>query len=94
MAQATLPRLTALLDKSLVQRVGDNRYDLHELVRQYAAAQLAATEQRAAATPSAEQPTTAAQSHACYNETCGISSGAKLVKTPQHLAFVAVAGSP
>ncbi|MCB0124073.1 MAG: tetratricopeptide repeat protein, partial [Caldilineaceae bacterium] len=64
-AQATLPRLTALLDKSLVQRVGDNRYDLHELVRQYAAAQLATMEQRAEATPATAQPT-AAQSHARY----------------------------
>lgn len=58
-AQATLPRLTALFDKSLVQRVGDNRYDLHELVRQYAAIQLTTAEQATGAP-------TAAHSHAHY----------------------------
>ena len=39
-AGATLPLLTALVDKSLLRRSGSGRYDLHELVRQYAAAQL------------------------------------------------------
>jgi len=35
-ARATLPLLSSLIDKSLVRRSGDNRYNLHELVRQYA----------------------------------------------------------
>jgi predicted ATPase/transcriptional regulator with XRE-family HTH domain len=39
-AGATLPLLTALVDKSLLRRSGTGRYDTHELVRQYAAAQL------------------------------------------------------
>ena len=37
-AGATLPVLTALLDKSLLRREAEGRYRLHELVRQYAAA--------------------------------------------------------
>lgn len=40
-AGATLPILLALVDKSLVQRTTAGRYELHELVRQYAADQLA-----------------------------------------------------
>jgi predicted ATPase len=39
--QATLPLLSALVDKSLVRRIETNRYDLHELIRQYAYEQLA-----------------------------------------------------
>jgi tetratricopeptide (TPR) repeat protein len=39
-AGASLHTITSLLDKSLLKRVGDDRYDLHELVRQYAAARL------------------------------------------------------
>jgi predicted ATPase/DNA-binding SARP family transcriptional activator len=35
-AGATLPLLSGLVDKSLLQRHGEARYDLHELVRQYA----------------------------------------------------------
>jgi predicted ATPase/transcriptional regulator with XRE-family HTH domain len=43
-AEASLPLLSALIDKSLVRASGEHprRYDLHELIRQYAAAQLAA----------------------------------------------------
>ncbi|MBX3011048.1 MAG: tetratricopeptide repeat protein [Caldilineaceae bacterium] len=45
-ASATLSLLAALIDKSLVRRVGEQtgqaRYELHELTRQYAAQQLAA----------------------------------------------------
>jgi tetratricopeptide (TPR) repeat protein len=41
-ADATLPLLTALVDKSLLRRSGTGRYDIHELVRQYAAARLEA----------------------------------------------------
>ena len=37
---APLPLLSALVDKSLVRRNPSGRYDLHELLRQYAAAQL------------------------------------------------------
>ncbi len=39
---ANLPIMLALVDKSLVHSNGAGRYDLHELVRQYAAEQLAA----------------------------------------------------
>ena len=39
-AGAGLEELTSLLDKSLLKRVGEQRYDLHELVRQYAEAYL------------------------------------------------------
>jgi predicted ATPase/transcriptional regulator with XRE-family HTH domain len=39
-AGATLPMLSALVTKSLVRRSGKNRYDLHELIRQFAAENL------------------------------------------------------
>jgi len=39
-AGATLSMLSALVTKSLVRRSGENRYDLHELVRQFAAENL------------------------------------------------------
>ncbi|MCL5998447.1 MAG: tetratricopeptide repeat protein [Chloroflexi bacterium] len=39
-ANASLHTLSALVDKSLVQHESDGRYDLHELLRQYAAEQL------------------------------------------------------
>jgi len=39
-AGTTLPLLSALVDKSLVRRSETNRYDLHELVHQYAYEQL------------------------------------------------------
>jgi len=42
-AGASLPMLARLVDKSFVQRTADARYDIHELVRQYAARQLQAT---------------------------------------------------
>lgn len=38
-AGATLPILSDLWDKSLVRRLANGRYDIHELLRQYAAAQ-------------------------------------------------------
>jgi len=38
---ATLPVLSTLLTKSLIRRNGTRRYDLHELIRQFAAEQLA-----------------------------------------------------
>jgi predicted ATPase/transcriptional regulator with XRE-family HTH domain len=41
-AGATLPDLMALVDKSLVRRTQAGRYDLHEVVRQYALAHLTA----------------------------------------------------
>lgn len=41
-AGASLPLLSALINKSLVRRGQDRRYDLHELTRQYAAARLEA----------------------------------------------------
>ena len=40
---ATLALLLGLVDKSLVHTAGQHRFDLHELVRQYAAEQLAAS---------------------------------------------------
>jgi predicted ATPase/transcriptional regulator with XRE-family HTH domain/Tfp pilus assembly protein PilF len=49
-AGAPLAQLLALVDKSLVQRAATARYDLHELVRQYAAAKLAADAPQAQAT--------------------------------------------
>ena len=39
---AGLALLSALVDKSLVERVGEGRYQLHELIRQYAASHLQA----------------------------------------------------
>jgi len=39
-AGATLPLLSALMDKSLLRRTDAGRYDLHELIRQYAREQL------------------------------------------------------
>ena len=42
-ADATLPILLGLVDKSLVRTNGQGRFDLHELVRQYAAEQLGAS---------------------------------------------------
>ena len=42
-AGATLPLLAALMDKSLIRRHAEGRYDLHELMRQYGAEKLEAT---------------------------------------------------
>src|SRR5438045_9468486 len=39
-AGAKLPILAALVDKSLLQRDPDGRYEIHELLRQYAEAKL------------------------------------------------------
>jgi predicted ATPase len=39
-AGASLEEITSLLDKSLLKRVGEDRYDLHELIRQYGASRL------------------------------------------------------
>lgn len=41
-AEATLSILSALVTKSLIRRSGEERYDLHELIRQYAAVHLEA----------------------------------------------------
>ncbi|MCB0195484.1 MAG: helix-turn-helix domain-containing protein, partial [Anaerolineae bacterium] len=49
-AGATLPLLSALVDKSLVRRIGPGQFDLHELVRQYAADMLAAAPDQQTAT--------------------------------------------
>lgn len=43
---ATLPILSSLLDKSLIRRNEAGRYDLHELIRQYAATHLQAEAER------------------------------------------------
>lgn len=39
-ADASLPLLSSLVSKSLVQRLQEGRYDLHEVIRQYALARL------------------------------------------------------
>jgi predicted ATPase/transcriptional regulator with XRE-family HTH domain len=49
-AGASLPSLAALVSKSLVRRSENGRYDLHEVVRQYALSHLADDPQREAAT--------------------------------------------
>jgi predicted ATPase/transcriptional regulator with XRE-family HTH domain len=49
-AGASLPLLSALVTKSFVRRTGAGRYDLHELIRQYAAAHLEGDPQVCAAT--------------------------------------------
>lgn len=41
-AGATMPQLHALCDKSLLRRAGEGRFDMHELIRQYAANHMAA----------------------------------------------------
>jgi predicted ATPase/DNA-binding SARP family transcriptional activator len=41
-AGATLPLLSALVGRSLLRRTSDNRYELHELLHQYAGGRLAA----------------------------------------------------
>jgi predicted ATPase/DNA-binding SARP family transcriptional activator/DNA-binding CsgD family transcriptional regulator len=56
-ADATLGELTALVDKSLVQREANGRYQMHELLRQYAEGRLAA---------SPDQQAGARQAHAAY----------------------------
>jgi predicted ATPase len=49
-AGAGLEELTSLLDKSLLERIGEERYALHELVRQYAATHLESEAQEHAQT--------------------------------------------
>jgi predicted ATPase/transcriptional regulator with XRE-family HTH domain len=49
-AGATLPILSALLDKSLLRHSAAGRYDLHELIRQYAASHLSQDAQEEHAT--------------------------------------------
>ena len=48
-AGATWPLLLDLVDKSLVETQGDNRFDLHSLIQQYAATKLEAAEEKDAA---------------------------------------------
>ncbi len=49
-AEATVPVLSSLVAKSLIRRSGDGRYDLHELIRQYAAEQFAGRPEEQSAT--------------------------------------------
>ncbi len=49
-AEATLAVLSALVTKSFIRHSGDGRYDLHELIRQFAAEHLALHPQEQAAT--------------------------------------------
>jgi predicted ATPase/DNA-binding SARP family transcriptional activator len=46
-AGASLPRLASALNRALVARAADGRYDMHEFVRQYADEQLAAAGEQA-----------------------------------------------
>ncbi len=48
-AAATLPTLSSLLNKSLIRRLEKDRYDVHELVRQFAASQLSTSPEQYAA---------------------------------------------
>ena len=48
-AGANLTHLSALVTKSLIQRIGEKRYDLHEMVRQYASSQLQLTNMQGSA---------------------------------------------
>lgn len=83
----TLTLLAALVDKSLVRRTaepdGATRYDLHTLVRQYAAA-------RHAADP-ADQAATAAR-HAAYYATWVAEQDAALKSATQKQALQAISG--
>lgn len=54
---ASLPMLASLVDKSLIRQSGASRYDLHELIRQFAALRLQAA---------AEEQDTARKKHAAY----------------------------
>ncbi len=47
-AGLTLPLLYGLVDKSMVRRAGEERWDLHEMTREYCAEQLAASQIQAA----------------------------------------------
>jgi hypothetical protein len=47
---ATLPELQGLVNKSLLTLKGDGRYDVHELLRQFAAVQLSEGEELETAT--------------------------------------------
>jgi tetratricopeptide (TPR) repeat protein len=49
-AEATLSALSTLVTKSLIRRSGAGRYDLHELIRQFAAEQFAGRQEEQAAT--------------------------------------------
>ena len=49
-AEASLVLLASLLSKSLIRRADNNRYDLHEVIRQYAAAHLEADDSKCAET--------------------------------------------
>jgi predicted ATPase/DNA-binding XRE family transcriptional regulator len=49
-AGATLSTLSALIAKSLIRRGGENRYELHELLRQFAAEQLSKNDDEQVAT--------------------------------------------
>jgi len=49
-AEATLSALSTLVTKSLIRRSGAGRYDLHELIRQFAAEQFAGRPEEQAAT--------------------------------------------
>ncbi len=46
-AGASLPVLSTLVNRTLLRRAAAGRYELHELVRQYSAARLAASPRRA-----------------------------------------------
>jgi predicted ATPase/DNA-binding NarL/FixJ family response regulator/transcriptional regulator with XRE-family HTH domain len=86
-AGVTLPALLALLDKSLIQRsagaAGAARYEMHELVRQYAAAQLDADPREAAS----------ARDQHCAYYAAWVNAKKPMLQSPQqHVAVAEIVG--
>lgn len=71
-AGATLTTLAALVDKSLLRREGNERYQIHELLRQYAQEQLAV---QIEAVPQAQQAHCAYYAEFLHQRTEAIESG-------------------
>jgi predicted ATPase/transcriptional regulator with XRE-family HTH domain len=78
-AEASLDELTSLLDKSLLKRVGEERYDLHDLVRQYAASHLQSE---------AQEYTQAHELHSGYYATL-LEQWEKQIASPRHTETLA-----
>jgi len=78
-ANATHTILAALIDQSLIKQSGDGRFELHELVRQYAAAQLARDPQEAARRR---------QRHADYYSALIEPDAEELMRTPDKLQLI------
>ena len=78
-AGATLSILSALLDKSLLRRSAAGRYDLHELIRQYAATHLE------------DNPQEEAETHECYADYYAalLQQWEEQLKSPKQLQILA-----